>query len=72
MPDADIQRFEMELAIRFTLIRQRRAWIFRDLTSKRPPDAARAREALIQEVMEVVSGFDVEKIEREFKLHSTP
>lgn len=69
MPDADMQRFKMELAIRFALIRQRRAWIFRDLTSKRSPDAMRTGEALITEV---VSGFDVEKVERELNLHSTP
>lgn len=64
MPASEQERFQTDLAIALTLVRQRRAWIFRDLTHRDRSKADAARTALIGEVMAVAADYEPPKVER--------
>lgn len=72
MADDEQRRFETDLAIALTLVRQRRPWIFRDLTHRDRSKAESARAALIGEVMAVAADYELRKVSRSAPWHSTP
>lgn len=62
----------MDLKIALTLINQRRAWIFRELTHKSYEKSDGARTALAAEVMAVAARYDIHIIERKIEWPTTP
>lgn len=72
MPENEQERFRTDLTIALALVRQRRPWIFRDLTHRDRSKADAARQALIGEVMVVAADYTVRKTLTPLKAHSTP
>lgn len=72
MAENELKRFVTDLAIALTLVRQRRAWIFRDLTHRDRRKAEGAREALIGEIMAVAADYALRMTREALKAHSTP
>lgn len=69
---SDLERFEHDLGIALAIIRQREAWIFRDLNHKNRERAERARAALVAEIMKVAARFEVTLLEVPVRWHKSP
>lgn len=72
MAEDEQRRFQMDLAIALSLVRQRRAWIFRDLTHRDRSKAQAARAALIGEIMAVAADYELRRVAVPAPWHSTP
>lgn len=73
MPAADLEAFERDFSIALAIVRQRRAWILRDLTHKDCLKAERAKTELVKVVLGVLEGYDLKALSRPVSLgQSTP
>lgn len=72
MPENEQERFRTDLTIALALVRQRRAWIFRDLTHRDRSKADAARQALIGEIMAVAADYELRRVAVPAPWHSTP
>ncbi len=72
MPENEQQRFQTDLTITLALVRQRRPWIFRDLTHRDRSKADAARAALVEEIMAVAADYEIQFMREPLRPHSTP